>query len=232
MRGGEGHSYAIQSTYHTRAGEIAATFYTDSKAELDVGRGRIALEQSTQYPYSANVTFKVTASSVERPVTLRLFAPSWTTTHRLKLNGRRLEFRRERGFLVAQFTPRAGDVLALQSELKNEVRPTFNPHSIQGYHAFHAGPLMLGHQGEAEIFLPETAELSLEAPGRFQVKRGDVTLARINDLNELPLPSWDSLEHSPLLTANMEEWNRMADKTLTEYPASRRQVLFRRDGTS
>jgi DUF1680 family protein len=47
MRGGEGHSFAIQSAYHTRPGELAITLYMDSQAELDLGVGRLGLQRAS-----------------------------------------------------------------------------------------------------------------------------------------------------------------------------------------
>jgi len=225
MRGGEGHSFAIQSCYHTRPGELAVTFYNDSQADLDLGAGQVSLQQSTRYPDEGTVQLKVTGSTVSVPITVRLFAPSWMAAPQLTLNGRPLESRIENGFVVARLTPRAGDLLTFDGRLKNWVRPTRNPHSIRGYHAFFAGPLMLGHSGETEIFLPDTSELTAQAPGRFGVVgAGNVSLARINDLNDLPLPSWDPLDPIP---ADGEKRNGLAESILTEFPSARRQVLFR-----
>ncbi|MBI4164673.1 MAG: glycoside hydrolase family 127 protein [Acidobacteria bacterium] len=224
MRGGEGHSYAIQSAYHTCPGELAVTFYTDSKADLDLGYGRVVLHQSTQYPYEAGTKLNVISSTVATPIALRMFAPSWVSNPRLKLNGRSLASQLEKGFLVAHFTPRRGDALALDGTLKNWVRPTLNPRHIRGYYAFHAGPLMLGYEGEKEVLLPAASDLVAQGPGRFQVQGKDVMLGRINDLNEFALPSWDPLDPTP---ADPDKRARLENLLLTEVPSYRRQVLFR-----
>jgi hypothetical protein len=224
MRGGEAHSQAIQSLYHVRPGELAITFYNSSKASVDLGSAQIKLEQSTQYPYAGEVRLKVTASNAAAPVTLRLFTPSWMANPKLMLNGRRLDAKLEHGFLVAALTPRQGDQLTLASTLKNWVRPTLNPHSARGYHAFLAGPLMLGSSGKEEIFLDPSVELDARAPGRFQVKGQATILARINDLNDLPLPGWDPLDANP---AEPDKNTQRLEKILTEQPAYRRQVLFK-----
>jgi hypothetical protein len=224
MRGGEGHSFAIQAAYHTRPGELAVTFYNDSNADIDLGSGTLTLQQSTQYPYDGTVQFKVLASSLDSPMTLRLFAPSWMSNLRLRLNGQRLPSRMERGFLVAQVTLRAGDIIRLESALNTWVRPTRNPHSLRGYHVIHAGPLILGHEGEKEILLPKSIELIAHSPGRFQVRGRELLLARINDLNELPAPSWDPLDPTP---PEPDKREQLSEQLLTEAPSARRQVLFR-----
>jgi len=223
MRGAEGHSYATQSAYHTRPGELAVTFYTDSKADLDLGSGRIVLEQATRYPYEGAVQLKVISSTVTTPITVRFFVPSWIVNPRLKLNGRPLGSSLNQGFLDARVAAHTGDVLMLDGAVRNWVRPTLNPHSLPGYYVFHAGPLVLGSRTEKERFLPATAELLAQGPGRFHVQGKDLILARINDLNEFPRPSWDPLDPLP---SEPEKRAKMERVLLTDR-SYRRQVLFR-----
>jgi hypothetical protein len=120
----------------------------------------------------------------------------------LRLNGAVLEHHAEHDFLVASWTPRAGDRLKLDSTLVSWTRPTLNPGSIAGYHVVHAGPLVLGHGGESEIFLSAGAEPPPHA-----------SLGRIDDMIDLPLPEHDLLDS--------------VDTGLPHNPVGRRQVLFR-----
>lgn len=224
MRGAEGLSYAIQSGYFTRPGEIAVTSYNDSTAELDVGAGRVVLQQSTRYPYDGTVQLKFISSNVRTPVALRLFTPSWLSDASLKLNGRPVQSRSEQGFLATRFKPRAGDVLTLESTLKNWVRPTRNPHSLRDYYVFHAGPLVLGYDGMQDIAISAAAELVAIGPGQFQVKGRDVVLGRINDVHEQTQPKWDPID---LATTTPDRARFLSELLLSEANSYRRQVLFR-----
>ena len=224
MRGGEGHSYAIQSAYHTRPGELAVTFYNDSTATLDLGKGSLQLVQSTRYPNDGTVRFKVAATTTTVPIVMRLFAPSWMKNPRLELNGTPADSHTDAGFLVVRFTPRAGDQLRLDSKLKVWSRPSMNPHSIRGYHVLHAGPLILGHLGPDEVSVPESAELVGDGHDSFHVRGADTILTRIDDINRLPQPSWDPLDPEPV---DPKKRQQLAEKLLSDASESKRQVLFR-----
>lgn len=223
MRGGEGHSYAIQSAYHTRPGELAVTFYTDSTAKLDLGNGALQIEQSTRYPIDGTVRFKITGTTTG-PIVMRLFAPSWMKNPRLELNGASLNSHAEAGFLVARFTPRTGDQLRLDSELEVWHRPSMNPHSIQGYHVLHAGPLILGHSSHEALTISESARIIEAEDGSYHVQGTNAVLTRIDDVNRLSLPSWDPLDLKP---ADPKKKELLREKLVTESPAATRQVLFR-----
>jgi DUF1680 family protein len=224
MRGGEGHSYAIQSAYHTRPGDLAVTFYNDSTAKLDLGSGILQLVQSTRYPNDGIVRFKVATTTTTGPIVIRLFAPSWMRNPRLELNGAPLESHMDAGFLVARFIPRAGDQLRLDSELKVWSRPTMNPHSIRGYHVLHAGTLILGHSGPEEVSVPESAEIVGDGHDSFRVRGADTILTRIDNINGLPQPSWDPLDPEPVEPNKRQQ---LADTLLTEATRDKHQVLFR-----
>jgi uncharacterized protein len=146
MRGGEGHARAIQYLYSAKPGELTVPFFSDSTAHLDLGHGSLVLKQTASYPYPGPVRFDVVSSVSGAPITLRLFAPRWTSQHRLTLNNRPVRTSEAQGFLVAKLTPKTGDVLVLNFELRVGPRDTINPKSIAGYYAFEAGPLLLGYQ--------------------------------------------------------------------------------------
>ncbi|MEO6993796.1 MAG: twin-arginine translocation signal domain-containing protein [Lacunisphaera sp.] len=217
MRGGEGHSSAIQSAYHTRPGKLAVTFYCDSKATLDLGSGQIVLQQATQYPYAGRVQFTVVSSTLSTPIAIHLFLPPWMERPTLRLNERAVDFRISEGFLVAGILPRAGDVLIMDCTLKTWSRPTQNPHSLSGYHVFHAGPLVLGYEGNKELFVSGGATLSSHGPGRCRLQGTDVVLTRINDINELPPPARDVLDDP----------HTMSPQMVSESDSHRRQIMFR-----
>jgi hypothetical protein len=224
MRGGEGHSVAIQSAYHMRPQEFAVTFYTDSNADLSFTSGKLSLQQSTQYPYEGSVQLKVLSSSLRTSITARFFVPTWMASPRLELNGRSVETHTENGFLIARLTPRAGDILILNSALKTWISPTRNPNSISGYQVVHAGPLLLSYSGEGHVSLPDPDNLVAEAPGHFRVKGKNVTFGRLNDLHKAARPRWDPLEFA---AASADKQRYVEEINLFDAHSSARQILFR-----
>jgi len=191
MRGGEGNARAIEYSYFSRSGELVLPFFNDSKASLQIGEGAVTLRLITGYPYQGVVELDVISSSLKPPVAVRLAAPSWTKSHRLKVNGKDVPLRLDRGFVEVKTPLRAGDTIAFDFDLVTGARDTFNPSTIHGYHAFHSGPLVLGYEGPAEIAVPREAELIADGPGSFRVKATDTRLTRINDLNILKVSDKD-----------------------------------------
>ena len=191
MRGGEGNARAIESTYFSRPGELTLPFFHNSKAALQVGEGAVTLRQTTGYPYKGTVKLEVISSSLIRPVRVRCFAPSWTTSHRLLFNGKDVPVHANNGFVESHHPLRAGDTMTLSFDLVTGARDTFNPRSIQGYHAFHSGPLMLGYEGPSEIIVPRDSELIPDEPGIFTAKATGARLTRINNLNMLKVSEKD-----------------------------------------
>ena len=205
MRGGEGHARAIQYLYFTRANEqgpadLILPFYSDSEAHLDLGHTPgeylLNLKQTTAYPYSGSVFLEVIAATfaTPAPMTLRLFAPQWTSNHKLSLNGEPLATTLANGFLSAKFTPKTGDVLRLDQTLRVEARDGMHPKNLPGYYAFEAGPLILGYKptdaAAAEIHIPRSAALAAStAGGTYRIAATktapEITLSPINDLVSL-----------------------------------------------
>jgi uncharacterized protein len=157
MRGGEGHARAIQYLYSTKPRELTVPFFSDSTAHLDLGHSTLVLKQTASYPYPGPVRIEVVSSADSAPITLRLFAPRWTSQHRLTLNDRAVRTSEAQGFLVARLAPKTGDVLVLNFELRVGSRDTINPKSVAGYYAFEAGPLLLGYQAAATSNAAATA---------------------------------------------------------------------------
>jgi hypothetical protein len=202
LRGGEGHARAAQCLYFAREGELTVPFYGDSQATVDVGSASkpwpITLRQSAAYPYPGPVRIEVVASSVRTPITLRLFAPSWTSNHRLSLNGRAVHAPVDNGFVTARLSPKAGDVYQFDFGLRVGAREPVNPVAMPGYYTFQAGPLLLGYKpaadaaatlrspDPAEVHVPRTTTLTAtKSPGGYIVSGTELSLSPINDLNDL-----------------------------------------------
>jgi len=198
MRGGEGHARAAQYLYFTRPGELTVPFYGDSEATVDLGRGPMRVRQTTEYPYVGRVRIEVvSAARGQREIALRLFAPGWTSGHRLTLNGRTVHALVEKGFVTARLTPKAGDVVVLEQELRVGASEPVNATGMPGYFAFEAGPLLLGYKPAADpaatLRSPNPAEVHVargatltatKTSGVYAVSGTDMSLSPINDLND------------------------------------------------
>lgn len=220
MRGGEGHARAAQYLYFTRpAGpshpaEVNVPFFSESTVTLrldarptsldssDAASSSLTLRQTTQYPYSGAVRLEFLATSVRAPMRLRLFAPEWTSDHRIVYNGKPASFAREGGFLVLQLAPRAGDVLTLNQALRIAPRSSISSVTAPDSYVFEAGPLVLGFkppQAESAtlrapdptpIAIPRTVTLQpSDIPGRYRVGPTGQILSPINDLNTTADPN-------------------------------------------
>lgn len=223
MRGGEAHARAAQYLYFTREGELTIPFFSNSHATLNLGTESkpqpITLRQTTDYPYSSSVRIEVVDAGSERaPITLRLFAPSWTQNtpplRVLKLNGKPVPWSLRNGFQTARVTPRNGDTIEFAAMVDVGPRSPVNSTSAgmaSGYLLRMNGPLILGYAppadpaatlrspNPAEITLPLRASVDRTQPGstdppgaiRYITPSGDVLLTPINDLHDIPATPHD-----------------------------------------
>src|SRR5206468_709831 len=84
MRGGEGLASAIRYNYFTGARELVVPFYNSGEARFHFGKSEVVLKQSARYPFEGAVSWEVLRSSAPEDIIMRLFAPSWTSNHKLK----------------------------------------------------------------------------------------------------------------------------------------------------
>jgi hypothetical protein len=239
MRGGEGHARAIQSLYFTRPAELSVPFFSDSLATLDLGHGPITLHQTATYPYPGSVRIEVVSAPATRtPITLRLFAPQWTLHHRLTLNGKPLATTPSAGFLTARLTPKSGDILLFEFDLRVAPRDTINPKSIAGYYAFQAGPLILGYQAPEIVdvskvgqLLQPTASAATPTPATARPPRptplpdpAEIFLPRDAKLTPTTIPGSYRVEGTEII---LDRINDLNDSNAAPRDPCTRQILFR-----
>jgi hypothetical protein len=242
MRGGEGHARAIQSLYFTGPAnsstepDLSVPFFSDSLATLDLGHGPITLRQTATYPYPGLVRIEVvSAPASHSPITLRLFAPQWTLHHRLTLNGKPLATTPAAGFLTARLTPKTGDVLQLDFDLRIAPRDTINPHSIAGSYAFQAGPLILGYQAPAATTTstpepnPDTSPQNSAATARPPRPTpppdpAEIFLPRDTKLTPTTIPGTYRVEGTDILLTRINDLN---DSNAVPRDPCTRQILYR-----
>jgi hypothetical protein len=219
MRGGEGHARAAQYLYFARPGELTVPFFNDSQATLNLGTESkprpITLRQTTAYPRGGPVRIEVIDNPVRTMITLRLFAPIWTTNGRLTLNGREIRSWKDAGtsaqtnrFVSVRIALKAGDVLEYDFMTDVAPRDALNATTEAGSHVFMNGPLILGYAmptdpaappltlrapDPAEVHIPRNAKVPISHASRtdasgsitYMTSAGDIRLSPINDLHDI-----------------------------------------------
>ena len=102
-----------QYAFATSPADVHVNLYASGSADLDVGRGKVRLELSGDYPWDGRVTVKV-ADTTAGTFALRLRRPGWCAeAPAVRVNGAPQPAASERGYLVVRRDWRAGDRVEL-----------------------------------------------------------------------------------------------------------------------
>lgn len=186
MRGSEFFARAIESIYFTDDDTIYLPFYFDNEASFELNSGSIILKQTTKYPYEGNVKLEILESSLQSPVQLKLFLPSWISNITLFLNGENITFSTSRGFAEIAGIFKPGDRLELTGDIVFQAQDIINKNNIRNYHSFQHGPLILGWETDEEIQIERESKLTQTAAGSYRVDGTDIALSPISDVRHIP----------------------------------------------
>lgn len=188
MRGAEGLARAAQFGWFTGADELVLPFYFGGAAKLTFPDGQVEIVQQSEYPLEGKVRLEVKASTLTKPKTLRLFAPSWCPPRRfrLKLNNAPVTAQVEGSFVCAKLELRAGDFLTVTFPFEIAAVPLQNPGRQPGHHRFAHGPLLLGHSGAEAVAMPADTVFTPTGSGRYLCAATGRTLAPLPALIDLP----------------------------------------------
>ncbi len=190
MRGGEGLSRAVEYPYFFDNDQIVLGFYNSSLVTIPFSDGEIRLQQTSDYPADGNVKLSVLHSSVTGTKTFRLFIPGWAPKEsvRLKHNGNIVPVRIEEGFAILSTTVNTGDTVELCFDPGIRSADTVCKNSIQGYHTFRHGPLVLGVMNDGEpISIARNAKLIEMGEASYRVDGTNVVLSPIREYVYTPL---------------------------------------------
>lgn len=133
--------YGISSYFHSPAG-VYVNLFVPSRVQWSRGGNRITLEQSTQYPYSPEVTLRV---ECQRPETfgVHLRVPQWAGSGtRVSVNGRTVDAQLEPGtFAEIRREWKSGDRIEYRIETPLRLESVDPQHLTT--QALMAGPLAL-----------------------------------------------------------------------------------------
>jgi hypothetical protein len=202
MRGGEGLSRAIQYSYFLYPDTIVVPFFHNSVATFHLDESVLTLEQISEFPESGRISFYVRQVGGSARPRIRFYAPAWMRSHHLTVNGHPVSFRHENDFI--EFTPQwqAGDRWEWTFDLQCRSRPVKNPRSIQGYHSYQYGPLMLGLPTEEEMRLPAQSRCVREGKNRFRLQDTSICLSPINDVIDMPMDTLETIRRQVLFTSS------------------------------
>jgi len=152
MRGGEGLAKAIQYAYFTQGKNIYIPFYNNSVASLFIDNKDVKIKQTTSYPFGTNATFELSSKSGSGNVIINLFAPKWTSNHRVMINGQKVQFTKANDFVTFPVKINKSTKIEYLFDMQTQIRAAINPsNTLKGRTAIVYGPLMLGYIGDTEI---------------------------------------------------------------------------------
>ena len=182
MRGSEGLARIAQRAWFI--GEHTATLAMpgENRAVLRFKGGDITIDQQSAYPLKGGGRLKLDAVTVSTPITLRFFAPSFTTGHSILINGQPVEIEACDGFIHLTRSWAAGDVIQWNFALKAYWGHPVNRFTREGLRSLRYGPMVLGVAGDgtASVALPNDAPERLEsfADGTFAC--GNIALSPVH----------------------------------------------------
>ena len=100
--------------YSTAPGELTAHLYVQSDAHLQVDGAKVAIRQTSNYPWEGAIAFAIDPET-EAEFTLRLRIPGWCRSAELSVNGQRIDVEAvaERGYAAIRRRWQRGDKVTL-----------------------------------------------------------------------------------------------------------------------
>lgn len=182
MRGGEGLSRAVQYAIFSDIKTVVIPFYHDCEVDLHFGGKKLVLKETTSYPDAGKVELKVLQNDLTFTPSLKLFAPTWSSRHRLAVNSRAVAFRREKGFIVFTQHLKKGDVINLEFDQALTSVAAMNKHTMRGYHSLRYGPLILSYEAKDEIAINRNAKIIRRNTNDFEVEGEGIILHPLRHL--------------------------------------------------
>ncbi len=182
MRGGEGLSRAVEYSYFTSGNQIILPDYHSSTATIKMDNGIIKLNQETNYPFSGGIKLHIIKNNLKTAPEIKCIAPEWTSGHKVSINGKKIPANIKEGFLCINKNLKTGDLIEIDFNMAKTAKPTRNPNSIEGYHSYWYGPLMLGVETEKELQLPMDATIIKKNDSLFAIQNHNINLKPLNHL--------------------------------------------------
>ena len=186
MRGAEGLSRAVQYNYFAGNNEVVIPFYNSSRATIRLNDQSFVIKEISSYPFQGKVSFEILGSSLSLPITLKLFAASWTKNHKITINGMPTSFVISDGFIVLRYKFVKGDKISLTFDQVTKPNHMVNTtYSRPDFYTLNYGPLILGYNNQSdkpEISFTKPPELTRIGEQDWNVKGTDINLSTVYHL--------------------------------------------------
>ena len=182
--------------YEQHGSDIFVNLYASSEAEVTVNGEKVKLTQTTNYPWDGDIKVQLDTES-SQSITLRLRIPGWaenqpvpgdlyryidTTTNgiQLELNGKKVDYAVDNGYLTITRNWKSDDVLSLSIPMPvHEVVANPLVKDLKGLVAVERGPLVYcleSPDNKADMNTISIAESTVLAPHKSDMLGGVVTL--------------------------------------------------------
>ena len=161
MRGGEGLSRVAENSYFAQGDTIYIVHYGDNNALLNFQNSSIAIQQSTQYPFSGNIRLTIKQAVKAKDIVIKLNALSeWSENLKVTINDKNIPIEIQKGFVVLKHNWKANDIINFSFDEKIRMEGTINKEncSDQQKKVFY-GPLLLGYSGKETIALGDISKI-------------------------------------------------------------------------
>lgn len=201
--------------YAVKDAALYVNFYAQSEGEVKVAGTTVKVSQQTDYPWSGQITLKV---SPEKPTrfTLRLRIPGWVEGQPVpsdlytylpadgsgwKLHGVRADdqYRREGGYYLVTREWKAGDTLRLALEMPvRRVQGNDQIAATRGQVAFERGPVVYCfEQPDQAIPAVISANPAIAIETRPELL-GGVTVLEVDGVTAIPYYAWNNRGLAPM----------------------------------
>ena len=188
--------------YSQGKGEARVNLYVEGRGELEVDGQQVVLQQKTKYPWDGTVMLTVSPAA---PATfaVALHIPGWCRGARMKVNGRSVAVKIEKGYVRIVRRWEAGDRVELTMPMPVE-RIEAHPHVRQdaGHVALQRGPVVYcleevdNGPDLSDLILPHSAKLTAKFEPRLL---GGVVVIK-GKAQRRDLSKWKGLLYSPEAT--------------------------------
>lgn len=156
MRGAEGLANAARFCCFQDEKEIWLPFYREAHMDIMLKDGHIlSLQEDTKYPFGNSVKFTVQKNAAGK-VALHFPLYSWMKDVSIRLNGKEITYKENKGFALIKERLKAGDCIEIDMELAEQHLDLINSLNALpnvGKRLFR-GPLMLSRKSAAEELQP------------------------------------------------------------------------------
>lgn len=148
--------------------EIYVNLYTESEVNFDIQGKKVALQQTTEYPWQGTISFQLSLKEVV-DFTLALRIPGWSQDFSVQVNGKKPEYNLKNGYLYLNRVWEDKDQVELQLDISPQ-RVYANPSVKEntGQVALQSGPIIYcleeedNGQNLLALKLPQNSDLHLE----------------------------------------------------------------------